>query len=152
MAPIIFLDIDGVLCVSSHILSIPEKERLDKWGMVFSPSCVAELYRIIEISHADIVLSSSWKLMKLNKVKQMWIDRNLPGNVVDVTPDVEEGGRGNEINQWMKDNFIPDQYVIIDDDKDMLPSQLSHFVHTKEEMGLTHEKSNEAIKILIQNI
>ena len=44
--------------------------------------------------------------------------------------------RGEEIAAYLKDNPC-DNYVILDDDRDMLPSQQAHFVPINDEFGLT---------------
>ena len=43
--------------------------------------------------------------------------------------------RGEEIAEWLRNNQV-DNYVIFDDDRDMLPGQLPFFVRTNFEDGL----------------
>lgn len=95
----------------------------------------------------------------------------MPGEVIDVTPtevDVVNRGtcefydlvdRGFEIQQWIDDhkNEI-ESYCIIDDDNDMLPSQIDNFVRTSNNTdhedcvdvgyGLTRKCAERVIEIL----
>ena len=64
--------------------------------------------------------------------------------------------RGNEIHSWIKDNEALTgeayhdykNYVILDDDSDMLYWQRNNFVHTSWKKGLTEEEAEKAITIL----
>ena len=106
---VIFLDIDGVLNVYC--------ESRDKYGCNFHPHFVDNLKHIIDETDAKIVISSSWKADGLITIKKMWLDRNLPGEVIDITEGRPDRKRGNEIQQWLdkhKEEIV--DYVIIDDD------------------------------------
>ena len=156
---VIFLDIDGVLNV------IPQGH--DAFGGIFHPDFVDNLKRIIDETDAKIVISSSWRHSGLQKMLDMWEFRNLPGEVIGVTPDLYrfldfEGERtmvrGDEIQAVL--NIHPEitHYVILDDDTDMLKHQLGNFVQTSNNInhpdcidigyGLTKECTNKAIRIL----
>jgi hypothetical protein len=99
----------------------------------------------------------------------MWKSRNYPGEIIDITPfefEVVKDGRcefydlvdrGHEIQMWLDNNKV-DNYVILDDDNDMLPSQINNFVRTSNNSdhpdcidigyGLTRICAEKAIKIL----
>lgn len=154
---IIFLDIDGVL-------NLMRQDR-DQYGTLFHDNFVANLKRIIDETNAWIVISSTWRMSGLESIIEMWEDRKLPGNVVGITPNLkyhpdnidDELVRGDEIQSWIDKYEITD-YVIIDDDTDMLPHQMSRFVKTSDNIdhtdyldigyGLTIECAEQAIKIL----
>lgn len=157
---VIFLDIDGVLNV------IPEGR--DEFGSLFHPHFVVNLKEIIEKTGAKIVMSSTWRMAGLTKVQTMWQIRDLPGEIIDITPccsqlmrknnlqHYDNIERGHEIQDWLDQNQV-DSYCIIDDDKDMLPDQLPFFVRTDhnkkhsdhvEGYGLTKECSEKVINIL----
>lgn len=158
MRRILFLDIDGVLNTKFWY----GQGKRDKYGSVFDPNAVDNLAKIIEETGADIVISSSWKYMGLSMLRRMWKDRNLPGKVVDVTPDImcdellmnEEDinylyNRGSEIKGWLlqhKDEDI--QYVILDDFDNILPEQQSHFIQTDHDVGITNVNVKQAIMIM----
>lgn len=160
MRKILFLDIDGVLNPKWWV----QKPSVDRYGCAFSRKCVANLAKILKDTSAEIVVSSSWKCMGLTGLQAMWKDRNLPGKVVDVTPDYLSDEmlqnsafnnddvlyhRGCEIKGWLSlHGEGVSNYAIIDDMDDMLPEQLQHFVWTNEEFGLTEGDAAQAIMVL----
>jgi hypothetical protein len=77
---IIFLDIDGVL---NNVYC----ESRDKFGCTFHSNFVDNLRSIIDKTGAKIVISSSWRTDGLDIMKDLWKYRDLPGEVIDVTPD-----------------------------------------------------------------
>jgi hypothetical protein len=154
---VIFLDIDGVLNV------IPTK--FDKWGAYFGPDdhFVKNLKRIIDETGAKIVITSTWRMSGLQNMLDMWKGRNLPGEVVGITPNhmMKTGTtlqRGKEIDEWISLSKEVENYVIIDDDNDMEQHQRKNFVRTfkniKDEdcvdlgYGLTNNCTKKAIEIL----
>lgn len=159
---IIFLDIDGVL----NVMSLGH----DKYGSLFHPEFVDNLREIIEQTGAKIVISSTWRFAGLEQMKAMWLDRNLPGEVIDITVDcyqiVDEGRaefydtveRGHEVQEWIDSHQGIESYVILDDDNDFLASQRGNFVRTANNInhpdsidigyGLTKECTKRAIRIL----
>ncbi|AFC22330.1 hypothetical protein GAP161_220 [Cronobacter phage vB_CsaM_GAP161] len=56
-----------------------------------------------------------------------------------------QAGRGDEIKAWI-DTFGCKNYLILDDDTDMLPEQSEHFINTDGFVGLTEEQSTYAIR------
>ena len=56
-------------------------------------------------------------------------------------------GRGKEIQDFIEENNVKN-YVILDDDSDMLESQMSNFVNTDCDLGLTKNDYLKAVKIL----
>jgi hypothetical protein len=149
-------DLDGVLNVSP--------QGNDKFGAIFHKHFVDNLKRIIDETGAKIVISSTWRMGNgLEGMIEMWKFRNLPGEVVGITPNFmwRTGStlqRGKEIDAYLEEHPEVTNYVIIDDDSDMEPHQLENFVMTfgnKEHSdcvdigyGLTTECSNWAIEIL----
>lgn len=163
---IVFLDIDGVLNVYS--------QGRDKYGDLFHQHFMDNLKRIIDETGAKIVISSSWRHDGFQVMQDMWKHRGLAGEVIDITPDCQfvvddmgmrqyydEVSRGDEIQAWLDSHDNIDTYVIIDDDSDMLPSQLNNFVKTAYNphhidcvdigYGLTSICTDKAIEILNNN-
>jgi len=158
---VVFLDIDGVLNVYC--------ESRDKWGCTFHQHLVDNLRYIIEKTDAKIVISSTWRYDGLEVMRQMWLDRNLPGEVIDITPDAPEVvknglaefydlvDRGHEIKLWLDNNTV-DKYCIIDDDNDFLKEQRNNFIRTSNNTdhpdcvdigyGLTKICADKVINIL----
>lgn len=159
---VIFLDIDGVLNIIS--------QDHDIFGGVFHKHFVVNLKRIIDNTGAKIVISSTWRYDGLKKMKDMWVHRELPGEVIDITPDTydlvnlglfryyDEVDRGHEISFWLEQHPEVENYVILDDDNDMLDTQRNNFVRTSNNIdhpdcidigyGLTNICANKAIEIL----
>ena len=159
---VIFLDIDGVLNVFSH--------DHDEFGSQFHQHLVDNLRRVIDETGAKIVISSTWRYSGLERMQEMWEKRNLPGEVIDITPDctylhneglfewLDQVERGHEVEYWLNEHPEVGQYVIFDDDNDFLPHQRNNFVRTSDNInhpdcvdigyGLTSECANRAIRIL----
>lgn len=146
---IIFLDLDGVLNV------YPQGH--DEFGAIFHAHFVDNLKRIIDETGAKIVISSTWRMSGLSEMQRMWKERNLPGEVIDVTP-IMNTERGEEIAEWLRENQV-DNFCILDDDDDMLFEQLNNFVkcsgNTDHEdhvdgggYGLTKKCAERTIEIL----
>ncbi len=162
MDKIIFLDIDGVLNVN-------ESGR-DRFGRLFHKQFENNLGYIIEQTGAKIVISSSWRMSGLKIMQEMWKERQIPGEVIGITPfetyvvENETGkfydsiSRGEEIQLWIDKHNVTN-YVIIDDNIDeILESQKNKFVNTSGNMdhkdcvdagyGLTRECAIQAVEIL----
>lgn len=148
MPRIIFLDIDGVLncelfykhrtVKSSSIIEYPDnqicKER------------VSWLNELCESTGAKVVLSSTWRHSGLNYCREVLQRNGATFEIIDITPDLRGdcSVRGNEIYKWIQDNekivgkyWDYKDYVIIDDDSDMLLWQREHFFQTDSYSGLT---------------
>ena len=164
MKKVIFLDIDGVLNTKEWHCRMTKDTPHDEFGFAFDPIAVSNLAHIIEETGAVIVISSSWKFHGVPKLRKMWEIRNLPGTILDITPntvsdemllnadlDEMELGvcRGNEIKEWLsrhKDEVS--NYVIIDDFEDLLQEQISHSVITNTLIGISESDAEKAIRIL----
>lgn len=68
---IIFLDFDGVLNTEHHQrqLLYERKAWQDKYGTCFDPEAVKQLQTIVDMTHADIVIESSWKYLGLEAMQ-----------------------------------------------------------------------------------
>ena len=79
MTKIIFLDFDGVLNTEHYqgLLMYQGKPWQDRHGAFFDPASVRQLQRIIDATHADIVVESSWKYLGLEAMQEMWEQRHL---------------------------------------------------------------------------
>jgi len=160
MRKIIFLDIDGVLSPRWW----NSDKQSDNYGCLFDAKAVANLAKIVEETDAEIVISSSWKDMGLVELQNMWRDRDLPGMIVDITPDYmsdelllkEDSAdmdylyeRGSEIQGWLLlHGDDVSRYVIIDDMDDILPEQQSHFLQTDPEFGITNDDVKKVVHLL----
>lgn len=150
---IIFLDFDGVMDTPTYC-SFLERQGLpecDSKGLPnFDPACSRNLKRIVDNTKADIVVTSDWKYIdSYADLLEMWNERNMPGFMTDVTPNVSKH-RGNEIDQWLRECKTACNYVIIDDlDEDNFHEyQFDKVVRVNPLYGLTREVAEKAIKIL----
>ncbi len=140
---VIFLDIDGVLNPWDNLMK--DSIDADDYGISFETSCVESLRKITITFSDKIVISSTWRLNGLLIMKEMWKFRNLPGTVIDVTPnldpeetsliDNEELTRGLEVQDWLSRNDV-DDYLIIDDCNQFLDDQQEHLLLTDGDVGL----------------
>ncbi len=162
----LFLDFDGVLNTEFYqdLLMSQGKPFRDKYGPFFDPVAVEQLKRVVDSTHADIVIESSWKYLGLEAMQDMWSDRQLPGRVIDITPSIVSASwsssidifsldvrqsKGIEIDFWLFENTLADaRYVIIDDEYVILDSQLPHFILTNPFDGLTELAAERAIALL----
>jgi hypothetical protein len=164
---VIFLDIDGVLNVEVYItaiatmcgrLGLDYNEHLrDEFGMDFCPLSCRYLEHIIDRTDAKIIITSTWRSDGLEKLNKMWKHRKLPGDVIGITKNYcanedlkwkDRKERGNEIQEYLDTHPEISNYVIIDDDNDMLDSQQKNYVKTNPQYGITDIVANKSIKIL----
>lgn len=168
MKKIIFLDFDGVLNTEKYQTRLREegKPRWDDYGQLFDPEAVANLKMVIDtVPDALLVINSSWKLEGLDRVKELWKTRCLPGIIHSCTPDYVPdlmninfenydiiamlAGKGNDVKQWMDKNVSEGcQYVIFDDMPSFFPDQKEHLICTDPRFGITAMDAMRAIEIL----
>lgn len=141
---IIFLDIDGVLNCQTFY-----KDRHE--GKVKGQICedrMELLNELVEYLDATVVVSSTWRASGIEYLQEEFNKYGATFEIHDITP---HGGkdtvRGNEIRMWLQENIKPEtygcfshdfrDYVIIDDDSDMLLWQKANFFQTDNYSGLT---------------
>jgi len=156
---IIFLDIDGVLNCENAYRSghcqyqewIWEDGTPDQYQRFCSWSKDL-LNKLIDETGAKIVISSSWRHSGIDFMKKVWEFEEMHGEIIGITPSMRASGihvpRGMEIKYFLENDLkfkhinwseeeqqdIMDEsgienYIIIDDDSDMLYGQRNHFVH-----------------------
>lgn len=121
---------------------------------------------------AKIVISSTWRHSGLEFMRKVWELEEMEGEIIGITPffrnDIINIPRGLEIRyylenslrfkhiNWDKDmqsDIIKESgvenYIIIDDDSDMLYQQKDHFVHVlpspRNKDGFNQEYYDEAL-------
>lgn len=158
----LFLDIDGVLNTGqySNYLEKNNLPQFDEDDAIFDPKAVENLQYIIDKTHAEIILTSTWRYDGLDKMLQLWKNRNLPSVLTSIIPNLFPRGerrpiglRGLEIYDWLKygqgsDSGVHYTYAIVDDEDDFLEQQLEHLVLTDPMKGITKEDADKVISIL----
>lgn len=128
---VLFLDIDGVMNSAWSFENIgrswPGKEAN------FLPRALELLQRLVKDYGFHIVISSTWrKHISLDEFARIL---NIPREVIlGATPELDSI-RGLDIRHWIEHCepgiLAPDcEFVIVDDDCDMLPEQMRFFVQT----------------------
>ncbi|MBE5037947.1 hypothetical protein INF35_09140 [Subdoligranulum sp. DSM 109015] len=153
---VIFLDVDGVLCTPlsvalSNLLRLPMDRQL------FDPAALFWLRRLVKTTGAAVVLSSSWReeLYRDEPVCRAVIDnlyRALARNhtpITDVTPLLEQGGKGAEIAAWLQAH--PCRGYAVLDDRDCFgsaPAVGEHWIQVPPERGLRYREYLAARQLL----
>lgn len=161
---IVFLDFDGVLNSEKFMKKRvkPKDNTRAAWNYTrIDQKTVSILNRITDETNANIVLSSTWRLGRtLDEVQSLFNMLNIKGTLIGKTGHYHytdnRGGihslpRGEEIKSWLRDNILQSNfknYVIIDDDSDMLLEQKDNFFKTDYEIGLTNEIADDIITFL----
>lgn len=158
MEKIIFLDIDGVL---NHEQFYRDRKRHEREHPLseLCPKSVANLNVLITETGAKVVISSTWRLGRtVAEIQALLEGVGFTGEVIDCTPNLRGEGclRGNEILKWTKDNkellgadyYNFTEYVILDDDSDMLYWQRNNFLLIDRFVGLTMGAVFQAKKII----
>jgi hypothetical protein len=158
---VIFLDIDGVLATNKEFATnrtkfrekyLWAKELRVPYG--WNKGCVDVFNEILDITNAEIVISSDWrfhwnldeldKIFKANEVKKSPIFGTIK-NKRKMSSDLEDD-RVYQINEWVKFNN-PEKWVALDDMN--LSSLGPNFFRTKDSEGLKQTGlKDKIIKVL----
>ena len=178
---IIFLDIDGVLNCEEAYRSggcqytewIWEDGRKDHYQRFCSWSKDL-MNKLIRETGAKIVISSTWRHSGIEFMR-----KEMEGEIIGITPSLRNDAihipRGMEIEYYLKEdlkfNHINwdketqrdymtkskvDNYIIIDDDSDMLYRQRNHFVHVlpspRNKRGFNEKYYDQALDKLSKDV
>lgn len=144
---IIFLDIDGVLNSVDSMIAFQScnEYALDKVS-------IGLLKSLCEITGADIVVSSTWRMGRDKKdfmeIFSLHDWHNFPYVGQTRILDMARYNRGYEIKEWL--SMYSDrngEYIIIDDDSDMLPEQLDRFIHVSSVNGFRSKHYCQALRL-----
>lgn len=140
---IIFLDIDGVL---NNELFYNEEEHEKKQHDIDERN-LKLLNELIQETGAKVVITSTWRLGKTEKELQNILEQfGFTGEIIGTTKHYGKPClRRNEILEWIetheeligqcRNQFT--EYVIFDDDSDMLYWQRDNFICVDSYVGLT---------------
>lgn len=166
-APIVFLDIDGVLNSQQWLRERGQAcRRIPRRGTAyarecwdFDPKAVSRLNAFLELSGCEVVVSSTWrKLYELAELEDIFDAVGIHSKpLLGQTPDhsaqpIEDAvhsnrQRGAEIAAWRETFGHVGPFVVFDDDADMDAVE-DHFVCILNAVGLQDEDVDEALRIL----
>lgn len=142
---VLFLDVDEVLVTrrqwfvykSVFINTKNVGRKVDQTTLDF--------LRMLNFHGVEIVLSSTWRKSSNEKFENLKKEFKL--DIKDRTG-ILGGLRGEEIADWLSQHKDVTHYVIVDDSRDMLPSQMPHFVNIDPIAGVTVDDMENICKIL----
>jgi len=145
---IIFLQFDGVLQINRS-----RSKPYRPGSPPLTENQFANLNRLIELTDAKIVVSSSWRLDSDLPLHRLLEFEQVKGEVVGQTPYLSLGyrGRGAEIYAFLReDNFPIEQLVILDDDPehDIANHFPNSLVRTDMASGFDEAAFKKALAIL----
>jgi hypothetical protein len=155
---ILFLDIDGVLNSSRTATIHGTKPDGTLTGLgyptnfsirnmrKFDPVAIGLIRQLCYESGCQIVLSSTWRITFT--VEESRKAFNLP--IIDKTPRILFASRGGEIKEWLDTHSNIMKYTIVDDDSDMLESQLPYFVKVDSANGLSYQNYKQLKQLLME--
>jgi hypothetical protein len=151
--PVIFLDFDGVLNSVQHAYYLNREHlfKLDPYRDEMCRLAISNLTHLMtEVKGCKIVVSSTWRhatsINYLRFLLKTWKFKYYR-RVVAKTPSSRKDIRGVEIN-WFRKKYKVNNYIIIDDDKDMMKGQLRRCVFTDGYHGLMFRDALKGIQIL----
>lgn len=163
---------------------IDDKEKIKNYHQTFYSKSKYWLNKLIKETDAKIVISSSWGGSGIEWLKNVWEYEQMEGEIIDVTPSfintrIGESKysipRGVEIDYHLKnvfgfshinwcekrqqkyiDNSGIENYIIIDDDSDMLYKQKNHFLHVlpspRNKSGFNEECYKKGLEMLNKTV
>ena len=183
---IIFLDVDGILNCEDAYRSgecqyqewVWEDGRKDHYQRFCSWSKDL-LNKLIDETGAKIVISSTWRMSGIDFMRKVWEMEGMSGEIIGITPSLRTQGisipRGMEIKYFLEEDLKfrhinrdedhqresmkesgVENYIIIDDDSDMLYNQRNHFVHVlpspRNKSGFNEKYYAEALEKLSKDV
>ncbi|NEW06863.1 hypothetical protein GK047_12690 [Paenibacillus sp. SYP-B3998] len=141
---LIFLDIDGVMVTSRHFV---QSNRY--FGHEFDPECIKNLKAILDITSANIVVSSSWREGRTLKQLQSIFEINGINKVIGMIPIIDGAIRGREVKEYLNNTkelgMDISAFVIIDDEEEMGELE-TYLIETEFNTGITDEIKNRVIE------
>jgi hypothetical protein len=153
---VLFLDIDGVLCSwqSIHLFS-----RMAERGIIsgstywhLCPIAISNLNNLMEeYPQMKIVISSTRRRYNtLDELKRFFTETGFyySDRFIGITPK-QIDGRGNAINQWIKDcGEEVEEFVVIDDDSFDMQPVWDHFFNIDQRVGFDYYQYDKVVDYL----
>jgi len=151
---IIFLDFDGVLNNLTEMRAQSQSSHPTMFKQMFSYQNMKCLRKLIEITGAKVVLTTSHRYRDLTLAifKEICKLNYIDGCVIDRTKDLYHENRQLssakirviEINEWLDRHPSCVKYIVLDD----MNMELHNFIQTDLSSGLTMENVEKAIELL----
>ena len=144
---ILFLDIDGVLNSKIYYKYLYKPEE---GHSRFDPYCVVLIKRLIEEFSLQIVITSTWRNGIVDRLMRELEESNLTQYLHQDwhTPILRPVNRGKEIQLWLDCHPETEDYIIIDDNENLLEYQLNKFVKTDNYAGMAQLQYHQARNLL----
>lgn len=135
------------------------------------------LNKLIRESGAKIVISSTWRHSGIEFLKKVWELEQMEGEIIGITPSLRGEVKGytiprgceiehyldeilgfshinwsEELQQKYMDESTVENYIIIDDDGDMLYGQRHHFIHVLPSPRNTRGFNEEHYKLGLEKL
>ena len=140
---VLFLDIDGVVCLHKD-------KDWDNEEEIFDADCCRKLQEIVSATGCKLVLSSSWRLFP-ESIRSMFRQFKPFGstreNFLGRTP--LRGERGDEIMAYLKKRPQIETFVALDDERFYSRAfPQDRLILTRPESGITENVKNACIRKL----
>lgn len=149
----IFLDIDGVMLPAK---SWESPSLLPDGFPAFQEDAVNVLQQFITPETTILLTTSHKSRFSIPQWIQIFRDRKLIiQNLVCLDENIQQLSRKDEILNWFQQHTVPDNFIIIDDDKSLngLPSHLkSRLILTSSYIGLRLEHLDEIKQMLLTEL
>lgn len=156
---VLFLDFDGVL--NSHQSAVFWHHFRNKFnefyvdGVEFCPIAVSNLEELLRrVPDLKIVISSSWRLGEtIDTINGKFFKNSdlIQSRIIGITESFSQT-RGDEIEKYLTEHTEIIDYVILDDDRDMLYNQRNNFINTSALHGFTYGDMLQALRILGEGV
>lgn len=135
---IVLLDFDGVLTSEPFTRQCIFEHRRENWYGLdwFDPKCVEHLRKIVDATGTKIVVSSSWRDLGMDKLRKVWAENNMPGELIDTTP-IWVLTKAEAIKQWLKDHPCR-RFAVLDDS----PLDIPDLIKTDPRSGLSKKDAD----------
>ena len=143
MEKYLFLDFDGVLNTGKYAKQMKHEgiDPFDEFGALFDPEAIANLKHIVELTGCKIILSSTWRNEGIMRMRELWKERGLPGEIYSMTPILLSSSFQDAMTGEMMGFPLREA-------KAFFPNQQEHLILTDDKEGLTDRKAQKAIWIL----
>jgi len=132
---IIFLDLDGV--VNSQLF-YKKRHELNQRELEFDKDAFELINEFIDEYNCKVVISSTHRADGIDKLQKKLNSYGFKHDIFGITGGSKCRIRGYEIKNWISENIdIIKNYVIFDDDSDMLLYQAKHFFRCDTYTGIT---------------